>query len=235
MLRTLVVLLVLANAAYFAWTQSYLAPLGMAPEDPTEPRRLQEQVNPTLVRLLNAASPPSAPASAPVAPATPSAPPSMPVATTSEPAPLPTACWRASGLTETRARQLSTALGEVADLQGLWKMDELQTGGRWVVYMGKLSSEMMQRKKNELRAMKVDFREVRVPHLSPGLALGTYSSEAAAHQGLQDVMRKGVRTARVAQEREESTSHTLTLPAVTPPQHEQIQALLGDTTLSACE
>ncbi len=242
MLRVVIILLALANAAYFAWTQGYLAPLGMAPDDPTEPQRLQEQVNPAMVRLLNASAPPTLPASAPAAPALPSP---APAVAASEPspepaptvaaAPLPTACWRAGGFTEAQARQLRTALGGVAGLQGLWKMAEVQTGGRWVVYMGKLSADAMQRKKTELRELKVDFREVRVPHLSPGLALGTYSSEAAAQQGLQEVTRKGVRTARVAQEREESASYTLTLPAVTAPQREQVQALLGDKTLSACE
>lgn len=251
MLRAVVILLVLANAVYFAWTGGHLAALGLAPQEQAEPQRLREQVNPDMVRLLNsaqpvapAASPPSpSPSSAPPPPPTPDPAATPPAGATmaAEPAQapaapqLPTACWRETGYSEAQARQLRSALGSAPGLQGLWQIDEARLGGRWVVYMGKFSDEMMQRKKAELKEFKVDYREVRVPHLSPGLALGTYSTEAAAQQGLQEVTRKGVRTARVAQEREESISYTLTLPAVTAPQREQAQALLGGKALSACE
>lgn len=254
MLRVVIILLVLANAVYFAWTGGHLAALGLAPTDQTEPQRLRDQVNPDMVRLLNSAQPvapaasqPPSPPSTPAPETTPPAdnaaaavepPPSAPepaVAAPAAPPSLPTACWRATGYSEAQARQLRSALAGVPDLQGLWQIDESRLGGRWVVYMGKLSEETMQRKKAELKALKVDYREVRVPHLSPGLALGTYSTESAAEQGLRDVTRKGVRSARVAQEREETTSHTLTLPAVTAPQREQVQALLGSKALAACE
>jgi hypothetical protein len=45
----------LANAAYFAWTQGYLAPLGLAPVEQSEPQRLQSQIRPEALRLLNRA------------------------------------------------------------------------------------------------------------------------------------------------------------------------------------
>ena len=44
MLRWAVVLLVMANAAYFAWTQGYLDGLGWAPVEQREPQRMAEQV-----------------------------------------------------------------------------------------------------------------------------------------------------------------------------------------------
>jgi len=249
MLRAVAIVLVLANAAYAAWTGGYLAAVGLAPQVQAEPQRLHEQVNPGLVRLLNSPRPAPATASAtapahtvaapevpPVAaaPAAAGAPEASPTVAPA-PAPLATACWHAGGYSEAQASQLRSALDGLPGLRGQWRIDEARLGGRWVVYMGKLSTEMMQRKKSELRTMKVDFREVRAPHLSPGLALGTYSSEAAAQQGLQEVARKGVRTARVSQEREESISHTLTLPAVTAAQREQVQALLGGKALTVCE
>jgi hypothetical protein len=96
----------------------------------------------------------------------------------------------------------------------------------------------MARKKTELRELKVDFREVGSPSLSPGLALGTYSSEAAAQQALQDVVRKGVRSAKVAQERIETTSVSLRLPAITDAQRAAVASLgapLAGKKLQRCD
>ena len=81
------------------------------------------------------------------------------------------------------------------------------------------------RKKAELRELGVTFRDVGTPGLAPGLALGTYSSEAAAQQALQDVGKKGVRTARVAQEREETSAWNLRLPEVTDAQRATVTGL----------
>jgi hypothetical protein len=87
------------------------------------------------------------------------------------------------------------------------------------------NDEQLERKKTELRGLKVAFREVSAPGLSPGLALGTYSSEASAEQALQELARTGVRTARVAQERAESINLTLRLPAITPAQRRAVAGL----------
>ena len=54
MLRTLALLLVLANLAFWAYTQGHLAVLGLAPSDPREPHRLAMQVAPEAVVVLNA-------------------------------------------------------------------------------------------------------------------------------------------------------------------------------------
>jgi hypothetical protein len=64
MLRVVIWLLVLANAGYFAWTQGYLGALGLKPVVQSEPERLQSQIRPEGLRLLNAPRPVSAPASA---------------------------------------------------------------------------------------------------------------------------------------------------------------------------
>ena len=66
----------------------------------------------------------------------------------------------------------------------------------------------------------------------------TYSSEAAAQQALQNAVRDGVRSARVAQERAESISFTLRLPAATPAQRAAVASLgapLAGKTLQACD
>jgi hypothetical protein len=118
-----------------------------------------------------------------------------------------------------------------------WRLDEVRLGGRWIVYMGRYNVEQMARKKSELRELKVDFREVNIA-AGPGLALGTFSTEEAAEQGLLDLGRKGVRTARVEPERGEVTSYVLRLPAVTEAQRAEVASLgaaLAGKTLNPCE
>ena len=53
MLRALVILLVLANLVYFAWTQGALSVIGAQPARfrESEPQRLQQQVRPELLQI----------------------------------------------------------------------------------------------------------------------------------------------------------------------------------------
>lgn len=272
MLRWVIALLVLANAGYFMWTQGHLAAWGWAPPDPSEPERLNNQIAPQALRLLNAprtpeadappaANPPAqaepappAGAEPPPGPATPTAPPpaeaapGTPVAasetaatsatTAVVPAPPPTACWQAGAFTEAQAEPLRNALAQLGLPSGSWQLTESRIGGRWIVYMGRFDSpEALERKKAELRTIQMPFRVVSTPGLGPGLALGTYSTEGAAQQALQDAVRAGVRTARVAQERAESRSFTLRLPAIVPAQRSAVAGLgpaLAGKTLEAC-
>lgn len=262
MLRLVIVLLVLANAGYFAWTQGYLAPLGLAPVEQSEPERLQAQIKPESLRLLNgpkgqtapepAAPPPATPAeaeaalaasSAPVttteastAPATPAAP--EPVTETTPALPVPrTACWLAGGYTTPQADALRSALAASGLPRSSWQLSETRTGGRWVVYMGRYNDEQLDKKRSELKALGVAFRNLPAP-LGPGLALGTFSSEDAAQQGLQDLSKKGVRTARVVQERAEGSAWTLRLPAITDAQRSVVAGLgaaMAGKKLQPCE
>ena len=59
MLRLLILLLLLANATYFAWSHGALAQLGLAPTHQTEPERLQQQVQPELLLVTPATSAPT--------------------------------------------------------------------------------------------------------------------------------------------------------------------------------
>ena len=77
MLRLLVLLLLLANAGYYAWRQGLLQPWGLAPASQSEPERLQQQLHPEALHLLPSGNPPPAAppvpvqAEAPAEPATP--------------------------------------------------------------------------------------------------------------------------------------------------------------------
>ena len=52
MLRLAVLLLLLVNAAWFAWAQDLLRPWGLGPSSQAEPQRLAQQVQPEAMRLV---------------------------------------------------------------------------------------------------------------------------------------------------------------------------------------
>jgi len=251
MLRVVIGLLVLANAGYFAWTQGYLGALGLKPVVQSEPERLRSQIKPEGLRLLNAPRPAEAPSNDATAPtATPPSPPApeATAATTVAAAEVPakpqtdntpaTACWQAAIYSPAQADVLRSALQQLGLPDGAWRLNEVLSGGRWIVYMGRYNDEQMARKKTELRDIKIEFREVTVPALGRGLALGTFSSEASAEQALQDLSKKGVRTARVALERPEGTNFVLRLPAATEAQRTAVNGLgaaLASKRLQPCE
>ncbi len=209
------------------------APPGVVPDTPTDeapltpaPASASEPTAPTL-------EPTPAAASAPVSAALATA---AQLGAAAEPA---RACWQAGAFTEAQAERLRAALPELGLPADGWQLVESLSKGRWIVYMGRYdNTEQLERKKAELRALKMDFRTLSAPGLTPGLALGTFSNEAAAKQWLQKVTRDGVRTARVAQERAESVSFTLRLPDATPAQRAAVDglgALLVSKTLQACD
>lgn len=147
-------------------------------------------------------------------------------------------CWQAGGFTVAQADALRVALAGTGLAPALWQLDETRSSGRWVVYMGRYNDEQMQKKKTELRELKIEFREVNLPSAGPGLALGTFSSEEAVQQALKDVAKKGVRSARAAVERPEVVSMTLRLPAITDEQRSSVEGLgdaLAGKKLQACE
>lgn len=256
MLKWVIWLLVLANAGYWGWTQGHLAPLGLAPHEQREPQRLQAQIQPDALRLLNAprvepATPvPSATlaansatgtaAPAPLAAPAPPQPTEVapPAQTPASPVAEARACWLAGSFTEPQANTLRAALTRLDLPRDTWQLNEIRSSARWIVYMGRYENNaQLERKKAELRAMNVAYRTVSAPGLSPGLALGTYSGEAAAQQALQNAARSGVRTARVVQERAESISFNLRLPNATPAQRTAVAGLgaaLAGKPLRSC-
>ncbi len=66
MLRIAFLVLLLANAGYYAWSGGMLRGVGLGPEDPSEPQRLAQQIRPEILRL----QPPAASASASASPST---------------------------------------------------------------------------------------------------------------------------------------------------------------------
>jgi hypothetical protein len=241
MLRGLSVGLVMANLAYFAWSQGWLLGAGFLPHPwpQTEPERLSQQIRDDQVRLLRPAPEAPGPARAqpvgsdqpPEPPATTvaAAPPDAagPAASAPPDSPPPTTCLQLSGpLNDRQFASLRAELtGKLPD--SAWTVGTSIQPPRWIVYSGKFSStELMASRKAELRQLQVDYREVSNPTLQPGLAMGTYSTETGAQQALRDVTKAGVRGAKVMVERPEATLYTFRLPEATPETSSEFRRLV---------
>lgn len=237
MLRLAVLVLLLANAGYYAWSSGWLADWGLAPTSDAEPQRLRQQIEPDRLRLL----PPAGAEGDATAPAPPAAPPAQVLASQPQPAtapaaPQPGVCLQAGSFDARQADALRATLA--AWPQGSWQLDATPVAGRWMVYMGRFADEeALARKRSELRALKVPYDRPGAA-LEPGLSLGRFSTQEAAQRGMAQLAAQGVRTARVVQERAETSAFTLRLPAATPAQRAQLQAA-GDAlvgkTLRPCD
>jgi len=223
MLRLAVIVLLLANAGYYAWTQGLLKDWGYAPEEQAEPQRLQQQIRPETLQILRA-NPGKPPASAPAA----GAPAEATAAAAAE-------CLQAGVFEERQAEALRAAAAGLP--QGSWLLEPTPVPGRWMVYMGRFEDlETLDKKRAELRARKVDHDRAGGT-LEYGLSLGRFNSKDAAERELVNLGNKGVRTARVIQERPESPGFTLRLPAVTDALRPQLDALrpaMAGKTLRSC-
>jgi hypothetical protein len=217
MLRLIVLLLLLANGGFFAWWQGLLLPWGLGPLQQSEPQRVQQQVRPESVRILRQDE--LRRTEAQVAQG-----------------PRPPECLATPPLDEAQLGPLRTALE--AWPTGSWTLEPVVEPARWIVYMGRYGGvEQVARKRAELRQLGISFEALTNPELEPGLSLGGYATEAAANQQLQVLADRGVRTARVLQERPEQRGQRLLLPAVDDnlrPRLDELRTPLGARALRAC-
>ena len=217
MLRLLVLILLLANGLYFSWSQGLLQPWGWAPVQQSEPQRLTQQINPEAMRLLGATelsrqTPPPGTAPAPE-------------------------CLQAGLFDDKQADTLRQALTSLLP-PGSWQLEGGVEPARWSVYMGRFAdSDALNKKRGELRGLRIRFEPLLNAQLEPGLSLGSFTSEAAASQALNAMADRGVRTARVLQERAELRGQWLRLPQVDEslrPRLDNLKALLAGKPLRAC-
>ncbi len=217
MLRLIFLLLLLANALFYAWSQGYLLAWGQGPVQQSEPQRMGQQLRPESVRVL----PPEE---------------VRLLETQVAQAPRPAECLASPLLTEAEVGNLQPLLAELP--AGAWSLEQATAPGRWIVYMGPYAGkEQVARKRAELRQLGVSFEAVANPSLEPGLSLGGHASEAAANRQLATLAERGVRTARVAQERPEERGQRLVLPIVDEilrPQLDELRAALNSKPLRPC-
>lgn len=218
MLRLLVLLLVLLNATYFAWSHGMLRAYGWAPAEQTEPQRLAQQIRPEAIRILSAEE---ARRALQVVP----------------PPPKPSECLQAGLFDEAQSEALRKAL-ETTLPATAWTLEPVIEPGRWIVYMGKFpTAAALAKKKAELEKMKVRLLPLENAELAPGLSLGAYPAQAQAQAELKTLQRRGVRTAKVVQERAELRQSLLRIPAADETlkaKLEELKPALGDKPLRSC-
>ena len=244
MLRLAVIVLLLANAGYYAWSQGLLRPLGYAPQEQSEPQRMNQQIRPETLQILkvnpsktsSAAPPGSTSTPTPTSPSQATAANDSPTTTPAASPPADSAeCLQAGVFDDRQAEALRTAAAGLP--AGSWTLEPTPIPGRWMVYMGRFDDiETLDRKRAELRARKVDHDRAGGT-LELGLSLGRFASKEAAERELTNLGTKGVRTARVIQERAEAPGFTLRLPAVNDALRAQLDVLrtaMAGKTLRAC-
>ena len=215
MLRLLVLAMLLANAAYFAWSQNLLASWVVAPTQQSEPHRVEQQIKPQAVRVL-ARDEARRIESAAVAKAP--------------------ECLQSGLIDEAQAGAVKQALESWP--AGAWTMEPAVEPARWIIYMGKYpGAENVSRKKAELRQLGVSFEALSNPALEPGLSLGGFASEAEATQQMEGLAKRGLRTARVVRERDELRGQLLKLPVVDDALRarlEELKTALNGKNLRSC-
>lgn len=226
MLRLLVLLLLLGNVGYFAWSQGLLKSYGYAPEVQSEPQRLASQIHPEAIQLLTADEVKNLESNG--------------NARTAE---LPAsdlaagACLQAGVFDDQETAALRARL-ETSLPPGSWQFEASLIPARWVVYLGKYTNpETLAKKRGELRALGLEFRSINSGALAPGLVVASLRSEADADRELERLGGKGLRTAKVMQERAEVSGQTLKLAAVDDQLRAQLPAitpLLAGNTLQPC-
>jgi len=248
MLRLAVLVLLLANAGYYAWYEGWLRGIGLAPVEQSEPQRVAQQIHPENLRVLRvqsngrtvegsgssgapAAAAPPAPSPAPASGAS-----NGSTAPASAAAPEPSVCLQAGVFDQKQADALRPVVAAALP-SGSWSLESTPITGRWMVYMGRFADEeALEKKRAELRGRKVPFDRPGAA-LEPGLSLGRFSTEDAAERALTTLGNQGVRTARVVQERNDATGYVLRVPQATDTQRAALESLrpaLGSKTLRAC-
>ena len=209
MLRTLVIALLLANAAFFAWTQGWLdAVVGSAAHAEREPQRLAQQVHPEAVRLL--------PAQVAVAP---------PARRCLEAGPF--------DASEVVAVEAALAANPAASaLAGRWSRLSTDTPGLWMIAVGRAAPREAQLKKiTELKRLGVSFEVVKAASgTDETLSLGQFDTLVAAQEALARLVARGIHTGRIVEVTPSATSHRLRVDAATPPEASALEALPSAAT-----
>jgi len=216
MLRLTVLLLLLANGAFFAWSQGLLLQWGLGPAQQAEPQRMGQQIRPEALSIVGAEEARRIESAAPAV--------------------RPPECLQAGPLADNVAEAVKPVLQ--AWPAAAWSLEPVVEPARWIIYMGKyLTVENVNKKKAELRQLGVSFEPLNNPAMELGLSLGSFASQAAANQQLERLNERGVRTARVAQERAEVRGQLLKLPALDDslrPRLDELRPLLNGAALRPC-
>lgn len=237
MLRFFVLLLLIANVAFFGWRHGWMGDNLPAGDDrQRDPTRLELQVHPERVEILATMTSTSSAAAPRASSALPGV---VASSTASSPAPVESVCLEAGPFDATELQRLQALWAAVLPASS-WQAQLVDVPGLWLVYMGPYPDPaMLQRKQQELRRIRnLSFEEVRSPaSLASGLSLGRYTSAAQADAALESMRLRGIRTARVVSVRPPISVTVVRAPAVDPAQRQRLAslALPAGKAFTACQ
>jgi hypothetical protein len=206
-LRWLVVVLLVVNGLFFAWTRGWLdGVVGVPADGGREPERLARQFQPDRIRIV---TPTGTPVPAPV------------------PRPAPAlACLESGPYTLAEMVAAQAALSSLVPAER-WTIRPIERPGTWLLYVGRYANrEVLQKRLADFRQNGIAAEEVRnLPELEPGLSLGRFDSRARADAARQQFLQRGVRTARVVAVAPAITAQLLRVEQADPALADQLRAL----------
>lgn len=218
MLRSLVLVLLLVNATFYAWTHGWLNSfIGVQPEAQHEPQRLSQQIHPD--KLILVPSEPDAGSAPSPVPSEASAPPEQAV------------CLEAGPFDSNESAQVNEAMRAQMPA-GSWTSEQVSVPGEYLVYMGPYpDATLYARKVQELKRMRnMNLEEIQTPAaLAHGLSLGRFNRQDEAVAALEAWRARGIRTARVVTSRPPMELQVVRVPLATP----KTQVTLGGIKLPA--
>ncbi len=227
MLRALVALLLLANLAFWAWSQGALEPLGLTAPRERDPARMARQLRPEAVRVLPPVEAQAALRAASQAQATGTA------TRTS------LRCLEAGPFSAATVEAAERALTAAALSGARWVRVRHELAPQYAVVLGPFGNrEALQKKSEELGRLQMPAEALDLPGdgagapSQPGFSLGRYDSRSAADTALAAFNQRGVRTARVAILKPVDNASRLRVDHATPVLAEQLRAL-SDAALGA--
>lgn len=121
---------------------------------------------------------------------------------------------------------------------GSWLLDAAVEPARWIVYTGQYpDAQTLLKKRSGLAALNLRFEPLTNPALDFGLSLGSFDTEARANEGLTALIKQGVHTAHVVQERPELQDTVFKIPVVDAAlkvRLSDLNAALAGKALRAC-
>ena len=207
MLRALVVVLLLANIAFFAWARGWL---GAPPHHAErEPERLLAQVRPEVVTVL---------------------PPGSATAAVQAARAAALQCLEAGPFADAAINAAEAAIAAASLPDGSWARVEGTSAPVWVVFAGRYPEAALRKSREEdLRKLNLNFELINAPpDLAPGLVLSRHPSRAEAQAWLNERSATPLRGARVVQLPALPAAYRLRVARADPDQAERLKALSGD-------
>ena len=184
MLKMILVLLLAMNAALAALNAGYLEPWIASGH---EPQRLQQQISPEKIRPRNSAA---ASVSAPV---------SVSATAAVVPAPAAVACFELGDFSQAEAARLEAAFGKIVTADRVARRRVSEPSSFMVYIASQGDKDGAERKAGELRRLGIsDFYVLQTEgEMRYGISLGIFKTKVAAEGHLAELVKKGVRSARV--------------------------------------